>query len=226
MEEYLTYPPKGKLPQLPPANKSCDVWNEIIEAVFLFNPCFDVYQVATTCPLLHDILGYPGSFEYLPKGGEVYFNRTDVQKAINAPIQEWATCSPIDVFVNGTDTSAPSSYEVLPSLIERSNRTVIAHGDLDYILITNGTLLTIQNMTWGGDQGFSKEPSDPLFVPYHEEGSLSTLAGAGVMGRQRTERGLTYVELYLTGHMGPQYSPAASYRVMEYVLGRVDDLSK
>jgi carboxypeptidase D len=59
----------------------------------LINPCWDVYQVATTCPLLWDVLGFPGSFGYLPEGASVYFNRTEVQKAINAPIQEWEECS-------------------------------------------------------------------------------------------------------------------------------------
>lgn len=225
MEEYLVYPPKGKLPPLPSVNESCDVWSSIYEAAAEVNPCFNVYHVATTCPVLHDPLGFPGSFEYLPKGAEVFFNRTDVQKAINAPIQPWSECSEREVFVNGTDNSAPSSFNVLPSLLEKSERTIIAHGDLDYILITNGTLLTIQNMTWGGDQGFKTAPSDPLFVPYHENNDLSTLAGAGVMGRTHTERGLTYAELFMTGHMGPQYSPAASYRLMEFLLGRIDDLS-
>ncbi|KAF3482053.1 carboxypeptidase cpdS [Arthroderma uncinatum] len=226
MKDNLVYPPKGKLPSLPAVTPECDVWTQIFNAVSLVNPCFDVYQVATTCPLLYDVLGYPGSFEYLPAGANVYFNRTDVQKAINAPIQKWTECSEHPVFVDGKDNSEPSSFTIIPDIIEKSPRTIIAHGDLDYVLISNGTLLSIQNMTWGGAQGFTQEPSKPLFVPYHERGSLSTLAGAGVMGRHHTERKLTYVELYLTGHMGPQYNPAASFRILEFLLGRIDDLSK
>ncbi|KAM5441391.1 putative carboxypeptidase D [Microsporum ferrugineum] len=206
MKEHLVYPPKGKLPALPKATPECDVWTAIFNAISLVNPCFDVYQVATTCPLLYDVLGFPGSFEYLPAGANVYFNRTDVQKAINAPLQKWTECSEHPVFVDGKDNSQPSSFTIIPDIIEKSPRTIIAHGDLDYVLISNGTLLSIQNMTWGG--------------------ALSTLTGAGVMGRHHTERKLTYVELYLTGHMGPQYNPAASYRVLEYLLGRIDDLSQ
>lgn len=91
--------------------------------------------------------------------------------------------------------------------------------------MAQGTLLTIQNMTWHGSQGFTAEPSDPLFVPYHSEGPVTSMGGSGVMGKYRTERGLTYAELFLTGHMGPQYSPAASYRLVELMLGRIDDLS-
>ena len=68
------------------------------------------------------------------------------------------------------------------------------------ILIANGTLLVIQNMTWGGKQGFQEKPAGEFFVPYHEEVGLSTLAGAGVFGTTHTERGLTWVEVALTGH--------------------------
>jgi len=71
---------------------------------------------------------------------------------------------------------------------------------LDYILIANGTLLMIQNMTWHGAQGFQTRPSDEFFVPYHSEASLSSLAGAGVFGTTHTERGLTFVTVDLSGH--------------------------
>lgn len=63
----------------------------------------------------------------------MYFNRTDVQKAINAPHIDWASCSAIDVFVNGTDKSLPSGVTVLPGVIERSKRTIIAHATLDMV---------------------------------------------------------------------------------------------
>jgi carboxypeptidase D len=68
------------------------------------------------------------------------------------------------------------------------------------VLISNGTLLMIQNMTWGGAQGFTTEPSDPFYVPYHNEPSLSTLAASGIFGTTHTERGLTWVSVDLSGH--------------------------
>ncbi len=85
-------------------------------------------------------------------------------------------------------------------MIERLTKTVIAHGALDMILIANGTLLMIQNMTWGGKQEFQEMPQEEFFVPYHEEVGPSTLAGAGVFGTTHTERRLTWVEVALTGH--------------------------
>jgi carboxypeptidase D len=135
MDKYLTYPPAGPFPsELPGVDADgnilpeCDLFDSILTEVMYVNPCFDVYQVATTCPLLWDVLGFPGSFGYTPEGASVYFNRTDVQKAINAPIGTWDECSNIDVFVNNTDNSPPSGLSVLPGVIERSKRTIIGHG--------------------------------------------------------------------------------------------------
>jgi len=208
LNDYLVYPPKGPLPDPPATVPGCDLWTAVFNAALEINPCFDIYQIATTCPILWDVLGFPGSIPYLPEGAEIYFNRTDVQKAINAPPTNWAECAVGNVFAgNGSDSSPPSGLSVLPHVIERLNRTIIGHGLLDMILIANGTRLMIQNMTWNGAQGFQKAPSDEFFVPYHSELSLSTLAGAGVFGTTHTERGLTYVEVSLSGHSESLFLP-------------------
>jgi carboxypeptidase D len=141
----LTYPPKGPLPPPPGVDDSgnplpgCDIFDDVFAAVSIVNPCFDVYQIATTCPLLWDVLGFPGSFDYLPDGTSIYFNRSDVQSHINAPKDwNWSECSTSNVFVNGTDNSPPSGLSVLPGVIERSKRTLIVHGELDMVLINQG----------------------------------------------------------------------------------------
>lgn len=224
MDKYFVFPPvAGKMP-MPPENKAnCQLWPIVKDAVTKVNPCFDMYDIATTCPLLWDVLGFPGSFEYLPKGASIYFDRDDVQKAINAPIKKWAECNPVAL---DRDSSPPSSLTVLPSVIERSKRTIIAHGNLDFILLANGTLMTIQNMTWGGKQGFQSKPKDDLYIPYHKELNQGTLAASGIMGITHTERGLTWNEVYLSGHMVPQYQPSVAYRQMEFLLGRIKSLSE
>lgn len=56
------YPPTDVLPApeaLPGVNNaSCyNIYNDVFDAVTLVNPCFDIYQVATTCPVLWDVLG-------------------------------------------------------------------------------------------------------------------------------------------------------------------------
>ncbi|KAF2156077.1 carboxypeptidase D [Myriangium duriaei CBS 260.36] len=222
------FPPSGKLPTPPNVDNNqteCNIWNDIFNAVSLINPSFDIYQIFTTPPNLWDVLGFPGSFDYLPTGAEIYFNRTDVQKAINAPIQSWTECA--DGILRHDD-SPPSGLSVLPGVIERASRVVIGHGHLDFILIANGTLIAIQNMTWNGAQGFSTPPSkfDDFYVPYHSELNLGNTAGAGVLGNYHTERGLTYVSVDLSGHMIPQYAPSAAYRQLEFLLGRIESLGE
>lgn len=228
LAKYLTFPPPGPQPapqDLPGTQSdSCYVYESIYNEAFWINPCWDVYQVATTCPQLWDVLGFPGSNPYQPAGASIYFNRTDVQKAINAPLMQWAECQG-PVFVDDNDNAPPSGTTVLPGVIERSKRTIIGHGALDMVLIANGTLLAIQNMTWNGALGFQSRPTDPFYVPYHDEVSASTLSASGVMGTTHTERGLTWVSIDLSGHMVPQYQPSSSYRHVEFLLGRIDSLS-
>lgn len=229
-EKYLSFPPTAQLPayeDLPSINNySCaNIYNDVFDAVSLTNPCFDIYQVATTCPLLWDVLAFPGSFGYEPAGAFIYFNRTDVQDAIHAPHIEWEECADGNVFVHGDDTSLPSAVTVLPGVIDRTQNVIIGHGALDMVLIANGTLLQIQNMTWGGVQGFSSPPTEPFYVPYHDDPVLGSIAGAGVFGSTVSERGLTFVGVDLSGHMIPQYAPSAAYRHLEVLLGRVANLT-
>jgi carboxypeptidase D len=115
------------------------------------------------------------------------------------------------------DASVPSALGPIPSVIERTNNVIIGHGMLDYLLIANGSLATIQNMTWNGKQGFQTAPSTTLnfYVPYHQSlggiiyeidfqpipaMSQSDVAGAGLLGVTHTERGLTFVTVNHAGH--------------------------
>lgn len=64
-DKYLTYPPPGPQPSnySETVNDECvGLWELVLDNALSVNPCFDVYQVATTCPLLWDVLGFPGSF--------------------------------------------------------------------------------------------------------------------------------------------------------------------
>jgi carboxypeptidase D len=224
LNKYLVYPPTGKLPTpVSRKKRECSLWVDIKKAAQKFNPCFNMYDISTTCPLLWDVLGFPGSFEYLPPDAQIYFTRSDVQKAINAPIGPWQECG--DVALE-KDSSLPSGLTILPSVIERSKRTIIAHGNLDFILLKEGSLLTIQNMTWNGAQGFQRPPKADFYVPYHREKALGSLAGSGNLGVTHTERGLTWVEVFLSGHMIPQYQPSAAYRQLEFLLGRIRSLDE
>ncbi|ROV99211.1 hypothetical protein VPNG_08228 [Cytospora leucostoma] len=241
----LTFPPTGKFPDpsdLSPvgANVSsldCDLWDDIALAALYVNPCFNFYHITDYCPFLWDELGFPS----LGWGPNNYFNRSDVQEALNvSPHVDYAVCGDDTL---GLDNSLPSSFTVLGSVVERTNNVLVGSGNLDFLIATNGTLATLNNMTWNGAQGFSSSPfADKFFVPYgptigealeetYYQSEIPAVAvgyvgGGGYYGTTHTERGLTFVTVDLAGHEIPQYVPGAAYRQLEFLLGRVDNLTE
>ncbi|PMD33698.1 alpha/beta-hydrolase [Hyaloscypha variabilis F] len=239
--KYTTsFPPPGPIPTPPNSSlPGCDLYDDVYNATYFMNPCFNIYHLVEYCPYLYDQLGFPS----LGGGPNNYFNRTDVQKILNAPVgTNFYVCGGgPNLFPNG-DSSPPSALGPLPSVIERTNKTIIGHGLLDFLLFANGSLITIQNMTWNGAQGFQSPPSSTMnfFVPYHQslDYILSIVndaipdtapqydtAGAGIQGTWHTERGLTWVTVPLAGHEIPQYTPGAAYRMLEFLLERIENLS-
>ncbi|KAH9917770.1 Alpha/Beta hydrolase protein [Fomitopsis serialis] len=210
-DKYLAYPPTGLLP-LPgtsvEADAGCDVWDAIFAAALDVNPAFNIYRIFDTWPILWDVLGFPGSFPQTQLA-PLYFDRADVKAAIHAPADvAWAECSDVDVFPDG-DNSLPPVFSVLPNVIEKSARAVVVHGLADFVLISEGTRIALQNMTWNGMQGFQTPIANDSFI----------VDGVGALGTAHYERGLAYFEVELSGHMVPEFSPAAAYQIMEYLLG-------
>jgi carboxypeptidase D len=81
-----------------------------------------------------------------PPDSPVYFNRADVKAAIHAPVDvDWTLCvvNATEVFPYG-DASLPPAFTVLPNVIEKSQRSVIAHGLVDFLLIAEGTRIVLQ----------------------------------------------------------------------------------
>ncbi|KAL4893093.1 carboxypeptidase 4 [Aspergillus ambiguus] len=231
LDEALTYPPPSNFPTPPdPNNDDCAIRDEIVQAAYFVNPCFNLYHLTDFCPYLWDEMG-----SHSPAvGPDNYFNRSDVQQILHVPRTDFSECTTNEIFPDG-DPSPPSALGPLPSVIERTNNTIIAHGWLDSLLFVNGSLVTIQNMTWNGAQGFHYQPTEPLYVPYHY--GLAELAhnsapipftldaGAGHLGTAHTERGLTFTTVYVAGHQIPRYAPGAAYRQLEFLLGRIHSLS-
>jgi carboxypeptidase D len=239
IEQYFTFPPTGQQPIKLPGyiygnasdpytptdfNYTCDVFDLVANAENDLNPAFNIYQVTELTPVPINALGFPD----IPiPGQDIYFNRPDVKAAIHAPAgTNWSLCANEDVFVHGIDNSLPPIFHQIPNVIDRTGNVIITHGVNDMVLIAHGTLLAIQNMTWGGKLGFQVQPSEPLYVPWHPNpGSILTASGSGVMGTTHTERGLTWAYVPLTGHMVPAWQAAASFREIEVLLGRVSGLS-
>jgi carboxypeptidase D len=133
------------------------------------------------------------------------------------------------------DLSANPIEKVLPQVIEATNRVLVANGDYDMVIITNGTLLAIQNMTWNGKLGFQEKPSTPIEITLSDlvyegvfassENDAAGLDGPqGLMGIQHYERGLMWAETFQSGHMEPQYQPRSSLKHIKWLLGRIDAL--
>ncbi|RFU72029.1 serine-type carboxypeptidase [Trichoderma arundinaceum] len=234
-EKYLTFPPSGVQPIITPGlqvlpngtiagNETCyDFWNYVTEWATEANPCFNVYNILDHCP-----------FPYDPLGDEPYFDRADVKKALHAPAAiNWTQCinNPFNS-TDGSDQSPPPGLKQLPHVIDATQNVILAQGAVDWILVLNGVILGVQNMTWGGKTGFQTQPQDPFYVPLYgfdpfgSGGYASNLpAGSGVQGTTHHERGLTLVATQLAGHEGPQYAAASAFRHLEKLLGRVKSLS-
>ncbi|MCJ1477188.1 hypothetical protein MMC13_005859 [Lambiella insularis] len=231
MAEALVFPPTGPLPTAPDSSiGDCDLLTDYFLAAKEVNPCYNIYHILDFCPYLWDEIGYPGP----ARGPNNYFNRSDVQKVLHAPPTNFIVCAKgPNLFPQEEDGSVPSALGPLPSVIDRTNNVLIGHGLLDSLLYANGTLLSIQNMTWNGKQGFQTAPSAPFLVPYHpDSGSLNppigytNFAGSGILGTTHTERGLTFTTVNTAGHMIAQYAPGAAYRMLEFLLGRIESLSQ
>ncbi|KZL69632.1 serine carboxypeptidase [Colletotrichum incanum] len=238
LDTYFKFPPPQEpFPVLPDPYSSetyaCDMFDSFYEAIVEVNPCFNIYHITETCPHPYSQLGIVNTGDYSPPGAAIYFNRTDVKKALHAPVDtNWLQCTDINVFGNGNASSyasdksiGPANSGALQRVIEYTNNTIIGSGDLDMLLSTNGTLFAIQNMTWNGAQGLSEYPSTPLYAPYHPEYNGGALAGAGVQGVWTAERGLTFYTARLAGHELPGYTPGVAYRMLEILLGKVKDFS-
>jgi carboxypeptidase D len=243
LEKFLVYPSSGLQPPLVDNNaqynstsQSCDVWNAITNAVFQSNPCFNAYNIPNACPILFDPLVFPTTLTYsYANWGTAYFNRTDVKAALHAPDEvSWSECSNTPVFVNSSDTSLDPTQHVLPKVIEHTKRVLVSNGDFDFVILNNGTLLAIQNMTWAGSLGFKKKPSEEIVIelpdltwgPTFAANGLAGIdgPGQGTMGVQHYEDGLMWAQTFMSGHMQPQFQSRVSYRHVQWLLGHIEKL--
>lgn len=245
--KYFTYPTTGIQPvdfydYNTAKGEACDIWDLVYEAASSVNPCFNIYHITDGCPIASNVLGLAGSLNIVTPGLGLYFNRTDVKAAMHAPDISWVDCSVGSVFVPTAfgpdntyvyDQSSDPIQSVLPKVIEYTNRVLVGNGDLDYIIITNGTLMAIQNMTWGGQLGFSEKPSTPIVVTmpdlvytqaFYDYDQVGWDGAQGTMGVQHFERGLMFAETYQCGHQQPSYQPRSSLRHLMWVLGRIEEL--
>ncbi|KAK4249211.1 hypothetical protein C7999DRAFT_39627 [Corynascus novoguineensis] len=238
LDEFLVFPPKGQQPSILPGEDpatgmvrpECAIFVAAFTEARQFNPCLNLFDVTSRCPLPFDPIGFAAGRFILPSSFDTpYFNLPAVKAALNAPLNAtWAFCPPLfanPVFATGVDASiksGPGSQPVIPRVIDGTRNVILGHGSRDFLVLPDATLLTIQNLTWQGVRGFRVRPWAPLFVPYHDNTNASAgPAGAGVVGTSHSERGLTWFETALAGHLVAQDQPAVAFRMVEVLLGRV-----
>jgi len=211
VEHNLKYPPAGPLPIPAQFNSSKSVYSSMKKMAKKANPCFSPFNIPGPSPCHVDALGLDPTTEVAHKNN--YFNRNPSVKAlINADNVTYVECSkkkPFDIMKN-LKTDFPLNT-VLPSVIEKSERTVVQHGTYDYIMLPNGSALAIQNMTWAGQQGFHYPPNQTLLVDGQPAGTF------------HTERKLTLVMVDKASHMVAVYKPKASYKLLQYILGQIGE---
>ena len=131
------------------------------------------------------------------------------------------------------ETSVDPIQYVLPRVIEATNRVLVSDSDLDMIILTNGTFLAIQNMTWNGALGFESRPATSMVVDlpdlqhkavFNASGQKGRDDPQGVVGVQHYERGLMWAQKYLGVYTQPGNQPRASYRHLQWLLGHVNVL--
>ncbi|KAK8178008.1 serine-type carboxypeptidase [Phyllosticta citrichinensis] len=240
-DEYVKYalqfPPLGplKLPKGILENGTvlpeCDLSSEAINATALMHPSFNAYIVGQPGPLQWDVLGFPYTDYYLPPDyPNPYFNQSEVKRLLHVPEDtNWVICTEDPVFAtdDGNDASPPPAVPggPLARVAEHTRNVIVAHGALDMVIHLNGTLMTLNQLEWGGARGFSHPPTHPFYVPYHIDANQASWAGAGILGSWTADRGITYVGVALAGHLLPQYTPSAAFRTLELLLGHVANLS-
>lgn len=216
VEKHLTYPPKGKLPVPSSFNKSKSVYSTMKKLAKKANPCFSPFYIVNSSPCPLDGMGLDPVTEVGHANN--YFNNNpkskDIVHADNITYVECSHKHPFKI-MKKSKTEFPVNT-VLPEVIAKSKRTVIQHGTYDYVMLANGSALAIQNMTWGGAQGFQHKPNKTLIVDGKDAGTY------------HTERKLTFVIVDKSSHMIPIYKPKAGYKLLQYMLGQIpeDELSK
>lgn len=101
-----------------------------------------------------------------------WFSQPSVRTALHVPSEGgWCRCTSQGVFRNRTDGSLmigdfysapPATTGLLSRVIEYTGNVIIGSGAFDMLIPTNGTLLVLQNVTWGGLQGFQERPAKPV----------------------------------------------------------------
>ncbi|KAI0822442.1 alpha/beta-hydrolase [Trametes gibbosa] len=192
----------------------CDVFDEMRDYALNFtfpwsNGGFDVYDIPDAT--------HPEP----PLNAAPFLNDARTRAALHAPTSKnWSSSFnyPFGSVYNksignehGDPSVEPVAFltELAANASTRNVTMVFYSGNDDSQVQHRGTEVVIQNITFGGIQGFTRKPSTPWF---DDEGNF-----AGIVHQ---ERNLTYVLFAGAGHLVPQWKPIqALVFLREFVLG-------
>ncbi|KAI0787985.1 alpha/beta-hydrolase [Fomes fomentarius] len=191
---------------------------------FLLDELID-YAVNFTFPWSNggfDVYDIPDGTNPEPfKNASSFFNDNRTRAALHAPTsKDWVRNFNYP-FGSVHDRSRGNQYgdpsvepvaflsDLAANATARNVSIVFYSGNDDALVQHRGTEVIIQNMTFGGTQGFTRKPSTPWF---DDDGKF-----AGIVHQ---ERGLTYVLFDGAGHLVPLWKPTqALVFLREFVLG-------
>ncbi|KAF7368752.1 Carboxypeptidase [Mycena venus] len=165
-----------------------------------------------------DVYNIPDALDpEIPSDATAFLNDKTIKAAIHAPTsKDWAEIFAYPWASNGGNVFGDPSPEPMVFLSELAANAsahnveiVFYSGNDDSLVAHRGTEVVIQNMTFGGVQGFTRKPSTAFS---DDHGNF-----AGIVHQ---ERGLTYALFQNAGHLVPQSVPGAAFAfVRDFVLG-------
>ncbi|KAF5373507.1 hypothetical protein D9757_010495 [Collybiopsis confluens] len=199
----------------------CFLFEEMLDYAhnFSFPWTIGEFDASESLPVPYDI---PDALNpEVPSDPSVFLNDNSTRAALHAPIKEWVEIfdfpfgsSPSEV--NGTNpfgdpSPAPMGFmtELASNASERGVGIVIYEGNDDSLVAHRGLQVVIQNITFGGIQGFTRKPATAFT---DDEGRF-----AGIVHQ---ERNLTYALFQNAGHFVPRSVPEAAFVFLrEFILG-------
>lgn len=124
--------------------------------------------------------------------------------------KKWKECSGKVGRYFTARNSKPSVY-LIPSLLEEIE-IVLFNGNRDIICNYLGTESFIKKMTWNGKQGFSEENE-----------AIDWIYDGNTAGYIKSERNLTFVNVFDASHMVPFDKPEISRSLMDLITGNYDE---
>ncbi|KAJ6555139.1 alpha/beta-hydrolase [Mycena vulgaris] len=189
---------------------------------FLFDEMWD-YAFNFSFPWTQggiDVYNIPdGLNPEVPSDPAVFLNSNAARAALHAPTsKDWAMefdypFRALEADGNAFSDPSPEPMTFLSELAVNASAhgvgIIFYSGNDDSLVGHRGTEVVIQNMTFGGVQGFTRRPSTPFT---DDQGKF-----AGIIHQ---ERGLTYALFQNAGHLVPQSVPGAAFSfVRDFVIG-------